>query len=177
MKFPRPVPRRLLQGPGNASTLLTFRTARIEDQDPLYRTCYGHYSRPYFEAGFQRVLREQAAGRSVQLVAEVAGAGIVGSGQLVRYSGSQAEIADLVVSTAWRNQGVGTALIQVLTQIARAGRIWHLEIGVTDDNERALALYRRLGFLPEREVTLPGGGSAFFLVKELAHPVKSLGVA
>jgi len=111
------------------------------------------------------------------LVAEVSGAGIVGSGQLVRYSGRQAEIADLVVSTAWRDQGVGTALIQVLTQIAQAGRIWHLEIGVTDDNERALALYRRLGFLPEREVTLPGGGSAFFLVKELAHPVKSLGVA
>lgn len=167
MKFPRPLPRRLLLPPENISTSLSFRTARPDDLSPLYHTCYPHYALPYFAAGFERILREQTAGRCVQLVVEAAGQGIVGSGQLVRYTGTRAEIADLAVAATCRGQGVGTALIQVLTRIAREAGITRLEIGVTEDNSRALALYRRLGFVSLREVELPDGGLAVFLVKEL----------
>jgi ribosomal protein S18 acetylase RimI-like enzyme len=133
----------------------------------LLATCYTQYARPYFEASFARILKDQRAGRCLQLVAEASGSGIVGSGQLVRYTGTRAEIADLAVASAWRGHGVGTALIQVLVRIAQASGIKELEIGVTDDNERALALYRRLGFKPWREIELPDGGRAIFLVREL----------
>lgn len=168
MKFPRPLPRRLLQLPANAPQFLAFRTVRADDHDSLYHACYAHYAEPYFEASFRRILRDQAAGRSIQLVVEMEEEGIIGSGQLVRYSSARAEIADLAVVADWRDRGVGTALIQVLTRIAQASGIRQLEIGVTDDNQRALALYRRLGFSPTREVSLPEGGWAYFLAKELA---------
>lgn len=167
MKFPRPLPRRLLLPPDKTATSLSFRTVRPEDLSPLYHTCYPHYALPYFVAGFQRTLREQMAGGCVHLVVEAAGQGIVGSGQLVRYTGTRAEIADLAVAASWRDQGVGTALIRVLTRIAQEAGIRHLEIGATEDNRQALALYRRLSFAPLREIELPGGGLAFFLVKEL----------
>ena len=167
MKFPRPLPQRLLLPPDNSSVALSFRAAKPEDLSPLYHACYSHYALPYFAASYQRILREQKAGHSVQLVAEVAGQGIVGSGQLVRYTDARAEIADLAVAASWRDQGMGTALIQVLTRIAREAGIRQLEIGVTEDNRRAQDLYRRLGFVPFREVELPGGGLAIFLGKEL----------
>ena len=153
--------------PGGAASFLALREARPEDRLSLYEVCFNYFAQPYFEAGFQRILREQAAGRSVMLVAETGGVGIIGSGQLVRYGRARAEIADLEVVAGWRGRGVGTALIQVLSRVAQAHGIRCLEIGATEDNERALALYRRLGFLPSREVTIPDGGRALFLVKEL----------
>lgn len=158
----------MLLPPEDKSSALSFRTARPEDLSALYHTCYSHYALPYFDAGFQRILREQTDGRTIQLVAEAAGQGTIGSGQLVRYTDARAEIADLAVAPTWRGQGVGTALIQVLTRIAWEVGIRRLEIGATEDNCRALALYERLGFVPLREVELPGEGRAFFLVKELA---------
>jgi ribosomal protein S18 acetylase RimI-like enzyme len=64
---------------------------------------------------------------------------------------------------------MGTVLIGVLARIAQASGVSFLEIAVTEENKRALALYRRLGFTPLRELALCDGRSALLLAKALAQ--------
>jgi ribosomal protein S18 acetylase RimI-like enzyme len=61
-----------------------------------------------------------------------------------------AEISDLIVSPAWRGQGVGSDMIHMLIGQASAWPVPAVEIGVAISNNRALALYRRLGFVDAR---------------------------
>src|SRR5690606_35640545 len=56
------------------------------------------------------------------------------------------EISDLIVSEAYRSQGIGTAMIQYLLQTYKKAHSSCIEIGVAASNPRALALYKRLGF-------------------------------
>ena len=57
-----------------------------------------------------------------------------------------AEISDLIVHPAYRGQGVGTAMIQYLMRYSLTFKVKCVELGVAMSNQRALALYRRLGF-------------------------------
>ncbi len=68
-----------------------------------------------------------------------------------------AEISDLFVNNAYRSRGIGTMIIQHLTEAARTLNIDNLEIGVALSNPRALALYRRLGFIDGRIIQLELG--------------------
>jgi len=68
-----------------------------------------------------------------------------------------AEISDLLVSEDYRSQGIGTAMIQYLAQVARDIYAPCLEIGVVERNERALALYEKLGFERTRTLMLNMG--------------------
>jgi ribosomal protein S18 acetylase RimI-like enzyme len=69
-----------------------------------------------------------------------------------------------MVSPLWRSQGLGTALITHMLGIAADLNFTEVEIGVLQQNERALALYRRLGFVHDRELALPGKPPAYVLV-------------
>lgn len=151
--------------------MLRFRLAERHDLQPLHSACYPQQSFHEFRALFQRLLRRQETGRSYWVMAinevldQPAGQ-IVGSGQLVIYPHS-AELTNLVVTTSYRNQGIGTALIAVLLAVARDIDLVGVEIGVESDNQRALALYQRLGFRPERRLQLPNGVTAIILYKAL----------
>lgn len=81
---------------------------------------------------------------------------MIGFGQLTIWSRS-AEISDLIVSEAWRNQGIGSAMIARLIESARSLAKNRVEIGVAARNQRALALYRRLGFREDRTLNLDVG--------------------
>ncbi|MCD6520303.1 MAG: GNAT family N-acetyltransferase [Anaerolineae bacterium] len=59
-------------------------------------------------------------------------------------------IETIVVTSAWRGQGVGRRLLQAVEAWAREARFPSLSLHVSMDNPRAQELYRRLGFL-ERE--------------------------
>lgn len=138
---------------------LHFRLARWEDYRALNAACYPHYPNGRFRDQFRRALNWQASGRCYHLVTEWltpdrAGE-IVGSGQLILYPHS-AELAELATTAVYRSRGIGSAVITILTQIARYVGLTAVEISVTASNTRALALYRRLGFLVDRHSQLPG---------------------
>jgi ribosomal protein S18 acetylase RimI-like enzyme len=89
----------------------------------------------------------------------------IASGQLIGYTDTIAEIADLVVAGRARGQGVGTALVRVLGALAAAAGAERLELAVRVDNGRALALYRRLGFRASRLLRFPSGDRAILLAR------------
>lgn len=56
----------------------------------------------------------------------------------------------ITVKREWRDHGVGTALMQAAIQWARENpEVHRLELGVLTSNERAIHLYRKLGFQDE----------------------------
>jgi ribosomal protein S18 acetylase RimI-like enzyme len=101
------------------------------------------------------ILRRQRGGHAWAFVATVEGK-LVGFSQLVRW-GRRGEIADLIIRPEWREQGIGTALITRLIDIAREQNFREIEIGVAESNIRALALYVRLGFAEKRRLLLDVG--------------------
>ena len=54
----------------------------------------------------------------------------------------------LAVAEDWRGRGLGTALIEALADEARLRGYASLRLDVADQNDRARALYQRLGFDP-----------------------------
>ncbi|MDP2084874.1 MAG: GNAT family N-acetyltransferase [Gemmobacter sp.] len=54
----------------------------------------------------------------------------------------------LAVAEGWRGRGLGSALIEALAAEARARGYARLRLDVADQNDRARALYERLGFDP-----------------------------
>jgi ribosomal protein S18 acetylase RimI-like enzyme len=150
---------------------LSFRLAVAEDLRPLHAACYGQQPLNRFRLHFQHLLKWQARGQSYWLVVESARPGasalaIVGSGQLVLYPHG-AEVASLAVTAGRQGQGIGSAIIEVLLAMARYLGLPGVEIGVAADNERALALYQRLGFVEDRRIGLANGEIAIILYKAL----------
>ena len=120
---------------------------------------------PDFNQWFKQLTNWQAIGRAYWVIG-FAGSTLIASGQLFLV-GHNAELSNLVVAPDWQGQGVGSALIGILEQIARQAKVAHVEIGVIRDNERALALYQRLGYEYHRKIGLPEGETAVFLRKAL----------
>lgn len=119
-----------------------------------------------FREHFEKMLDWQENGRCYWLLACDENGAIVGSGQLVLYPHGS-ELANLFVVANWRGEGIGTAMIQSLTAVARQLNITRLEIGVSVNNVHALRLYQRLGFTIDRQIDLPGQPSSLILHKNL----------
>ncbi len=136
-----------------------------DDYDALLEACYPHKSANAFWHHFEQLIEWQEDDRAALLVAE-RNRRIVGSGELILYPHST-EVANLFVIPQHRRRGVGTALMIVLLRIARHLGETAVELGVTDDNQEAVPLYLRLGFVEERKVKMPGGETAVILRKTL----------
>jgi ribosomal protein S18 acetylase RimI-like enzyme len=95
-------------------------------------------------------LNEQGGG--MFFVAEEAGV-IVGHGLLEAYKlavTAHVVALTLVVHEGHQGRGVGRSLMNALIEWARASsRVEKIELRVRSSNERALALYRALGFVEE----------------------------
>jgi RimJ/RimL family protein N-acetyltransferase len=55
----------------------------------------------------------------------------------------------MMVASDWRGRGVGTALVEAAIEWARARGLHKLSLGVFPQNDAAVALYRKLGFVEE----------------------------
>lgn len=142
---------------------IQFRLAKTVDQLGLYHACYQDKPFNQIEKMFARSLQRQKTGRGLHLLALKQNK-IVGSAQLIHH-GTRGELADIVVSTAERGRGIGTAMIRLLEQEATI-RGWRpVEIGVELENGRALALYHRLGYQIDREILIHNGQKALILLK------------
>ncbi|MDT8306695.1 MAG: GNAT family N-acetyltransferase [Anaerolineae bacterium] len=166
MKFPSSPAPELFRPPVQLSTPIQFRLATKADLDGLHATCFPTEPAQAFAARFDSALRLQAAGRLLHVLALHGEPPLpVASGQLISYTDTVAEIADLVVAGSMRGQGVGTALLRVLGALAAAAGAERLELAARVDNERALALYRRLGFRASRLLRFPSGERAVLLAR------------
>ena len=74
-------------------------------------------------------------------------------------------IHDVVVRRERRGQGIGRALLDWAEALARSLGCCKLTLEVLSDNERALAAYRRAGYLPYQ--LDPAAGRALLLQKPL----------
>ncbi len=157
-----------------APSTLSFRPARVADAEALKRACWADRTL----ANVVELLR-----RSEKLAQQRRGLALVAVWQgtpcafgLLTVWPRAGEISDLVVEAALRGRGIGSQLIDRLSQAASALGVQTLEIGAALSNPRALALYRRLGFLDARVLELDvgcGPEPVVYLVKDLG--IKDLG--
>jgi ribosomal protein S18 acetylase RimI-like enzyme len=78
----------------------------------------------------------------------VAGDELVGSVHVARSRHGFGELG-MTVAQAWRGRGVGSALLAAAIESARADGLHKLSLSVFAHNQRAIALYKKFGFIEE----------------------------
>lgn len=134
---------------------LRLRHLTPDDAVALQQACWPELTPDQARLRLDHFLNRHRRGHGWGLVAVTYGQ-VIGFGQLLRW-GSVHEICDLIVAEAWRGQGIGTRIIHTLLDMARQAGVGRVEIGGTASNERALALYRRLGFHERGRVEMDVG--------------------
>ncbi len=135
----------------------SFHALEFAHIEALRRALWPHLSREACEEWLRRVLEMQRNGRAFAVViVEESTREIIGFGQLTRWP-RVAEISDLFIAPAWRGHGIGSALLEMFIEIAEGWNAPAVEIGATVENRRAITLYQRLGFVPERTLNLDVG--------------------
>ncbi len=165
-RFHREQPR-----PRDKAAGLAIRRATPDDAGALQRACWPEWPEIAVHEFLERLNASAERGRGYSAAAFYDGAP-VGFGQLTLWRDA-AEIGDLIVAPAWRSQGVGTAIIHHLLDKARAWGLTRVEIGAAMSNSRALALYQRLGFAPQRVIDIQLNGGAPEPVMYLAMPLET----
>lgn len=133
---------------------LTRRPMTVNDLDAVLAVEARSYSHPWSRGNFTDSL---AAGYLAEVLladsAEVAGYFIAMAGV------DELHLLNITVAPVWQGQGLGSALLAVVQQRARARGLATLWLEVRHGNQRARALYRRLGFAEVglRRAYYPGG--------------------
>jgi ribosomal protein S18 acetylase RimI-like enzyme len=73
-------------------------------------------------------------------------------------------LAELYVAPARRGEGLGRALMETALEAARAEGADYIDLGTSEDDTAARALYESLGF---RNSEKPGGPVSYFYEREL----------
>jgi ribosomal protein S18 acetylase RimI-like enzyme len=140
-------------------TRFQIRPIQYEDVEALRADCWSHRTLTRSRDLIRRIKDAENHQRGLGIV--VLGANdtntIIGYGQ-VMYWTNCAEISDLMVSEKHRSNGIGTAIIQYLIHNIPLAHLDCIEIGVAKSNDRAMTLYRRLGFVESYKLELNIGG-------------------
>lgn len=148
---------------------ISIRPAQPADADALIRTCWRNRSPSAVVDMLRRTEKLATNRRGLGMVA-VCDDAPCGFGLLTLWPRA-AEISDLIVAAGLRGRGIGTRLVQTLSDAAAELGVRTLEIGAALSNPRALALYRRLGFVDARAIGLDlgcGVEPVMYLTKQLA---------
>ena len=146
-----------------------IRPLALSDVQDLQRNCFPEESPESVADYVQRALRFVERGQAAHLVAEADGHAIANA-QLMCWR-RRAEIGSLVVAESLRGHGIGTALIEALSDAAADLGAEQIEIGAEKGNKKVLDLYQRLGFTPHKEVYVAGGGREYDHIVYLVKPI------
>jgi [ribosomal protein S18]-alanine N-acetyltransferase len=128
---------------GIASRIPTVRPLRLDELAALAVAIEDEASLAQLENRW----REQQTGFRTLLVAEVDGRPVGTVSLYGRKDGRRLmHLFALEVGAAWRNQGIGTALIEHVIEKARTDGHSAVYLEVRSDNRGARRLYHRLGF-------------------------------
>ncbi len=145
-----------------------IRPAVLDDAVCLQQTCWPERPLDAITEFLQRTQKLAAQRRGTGAVAEYNGI-VCGFGLLTLWPRT-AEISDLIVAPAYRDQGIGTRMIDYLAGVAVNLNAAILEIGVAVTNPRALVLYQRLGFEAHHSIQIELGSgpeTVLYLEKKL----------
>lgn len=131
----------------HAAILRPFKESDVRIILRIERTCFADDA--WTQEAFLDYFR---AGRSLFLVAEIQGraAGYI----IARFAPHGAEIDSLAVLPRHRRKGIATQLMKAAMRRLRRGGAGTVWLTVQSKNQRAIWLYRKLGFVRSR--TLPG---------------------
>ncbi|MCI3943813.1 GNAT family N-acetyltransferase [Pseudomonas syringae] len=118
-------------------------------QQPVFR--WWTLRMPYQSANDIKRLVEGRPSSGLSLVAEQEGV-VVGCAMLYRFQGRRQHVADfwMGVDDSHHRQGIGALMLKELTETAsRWLNIKRLELTVFSDNEPAIELYKKHGFVVE----------------------------
>lgn len=136
---------------------LALRPARPTDAEGLAELVnqpgflWGTLQLPFQSPEECRARMDKAAPGGIHLVAIIEDT-LIGSASLDRYRGRRAHVGGIGmgVHDSWTGQGIGTALMAALLDAADNWLgLQRIELTVYTDNDPALALYRRFGFVIE----------------------------
>lgn len=142
---------------------ISIRHLQPEDFSAVHEMCgqqtviNGTMRLPYQSVAYTRQRFEAAEG-VIQLVA-TADDEVVGFAELITHPRAPrhrhaAEISMIMVREGWQHQGIGRQLMAAMVDLAEQWlQITRLSLVVWADNERAIRLYRQMGF--EIEGTMP----------------------
>lgn len=159
------------QHPSDSS--ITIRAVTLDDASALQSACWPNRPHDAIVEFLQRIGKLKQHRRGGGFVAERDGV-ICGFGLLTLWPRT-AEISDLIVAPAYRDQGIGSQIITHLTGHARRLHASIIEIGVAMSNPRALALYRRMGFYDHHTLQIDLGNgleTVLYLEKPLPKHVR-----
>ncbi|WP_119072293.1 GNAT family N-acetyltransferase [Aggregatilinea lenta] len=134
---------------------VSVRPVQPADAEGLVRTCWRDRAPTVVMDMLRRTDKLATNQRGLGLVA-VCDDAPCGFGLLTLWPRA-GEISDLVVAAGLRGRGIGTRLVETLSDAATGLGVRTLEIGAALSNPRALALYRRLGFVDARTIELDLG--------------------
>jgi ribosomal protein S18 acetylase RimI-like enzyme len=129
-------------------SLFAIRHVDLSDVRSLHTRLWQSQDRDTTQDFIQRVLKFEEQKRGIGIVVvdnKLSPSTIVAYGQITQWV-KCAEISDLMVHPDYRGQGIGTAMIQYLTHYSLTVKASCVELGVAMNNQRALALYQKLGF-------------------------------
>lgn len=132
---------------------VAIRPVQLLDAEALQRHCWTERTPSSVYQIITRAQQNLRRNRGIGVVILGSVVPILAFGQLTVWPNCT-EISDLIVAPDYRNQGYGTALIQFLSRHAATLNASCIEIGAALRNPRAIALYRRMGFVDDRTLRL-----------------------
>jgi ribosomal protein S18 acetylase RimI-like enzyme len=150
----------------------TIRFATPHDAAPyaqaaeqFFRQTYGHdaghaavMDRHCAETYASRAIAVQLEDPAVTALIANVGAAMVGLAQL-RVNGDAGEVERFYIDHQWHGQGLAQDMMEGLHRIAASLGLRSLHLGVWSQNTRAIAFYRRQGFIPSGTVDFLLAGS------------------
>lgn len=126
----------------------------------LMREFYAHEGLAFDEVrtlgAFRRMVADPNLGAAwiVRVGDALAGYVAVTMSYSLEFAGRYAVIDELYVREAYRGRGIGTRTLEVAAEACGAMDVSALRLEVDVDNERAMALYERMGFTLQKRYTM-----------------------